>query len=117
MKYVTGSHLLTIGDMIGDFTAVPCDPSGAHQPDNIQNSFLFGLKNPQGGEEVLMSRSPNGFGQIMTFKLLTTATGPTNGNIDINRTYVNDTGIDGKQVFTSRQHVMVIVNFLSHTLG
>jgi hypothetical protein len=109
----------TNGAIFGGYTPLAWISRGRHVPDRSLKSFLFTIKNPHGlpAQIFKQQREENAIGDNRTY-------GPTfGGNADLyvcdechrsagsysylGGTYANDTGIDGKQVFTGSCHFTV----------
>jgi hypothetical protein len=110
--------LTTAGYIFGGFTPIAWDSSSGYKEDNTGKSFLFSLKNPRNTEPKIFPLS-NPSRAIDCYS----SYGPIFGNgndiqvanncdqsrnwTNVGVTYINDTGIDGKQVFTGQQNFQV----------
>jgi hypothetical protein len=104
--------LTTKGFIFGGFTPVVWDSSNAYKPDSTQTSFLFSLKNPHTSEakKFPMKSSSNAiycsslcgptFGSRCDMSVQDRCNESTDNYTALGGAYVNDTGIDGKQIFT-----------------
>jgi hypothetical protein len=111
--------LTTKGFIFGGFTPVAWDSSNYSKPDSTQTSFLFSLKNPHTSEAKKFSMNSSScaivghpswgpvFGSNNDMCVCDRCNGKTFSYTNLGGAYVNDTGIDGKQVFTGECHFIV----------
>jgi hypothetical protein len=109
----------TKGFIFGGFTPIPWDSSNGYKSDNSRKSFLFTLKNPNNisprkfelsnASNAIWSGSGYGpiFGNGHDIRLYSDFTINTNNYTNVRTGYVNDTGIDGKQVLTGANYFTV----------
>jgi hypothetical protein len=109
----------TKGFIFGGFTPIPWDSSSGYKADNSQKSFLFTLKNPNkifprkfqlsNASSAIWSSSSYGpiFGGGHDICLYDNFNTGTNHYSNLGSGYVNDTGIDGKQVLTGEYNFTV----------
>jgi hypothetical protein len=109
--------LTTKGFIFGGFTPVAWESpkSGQYKPDSTQKSFVFSLKNARNSEarKFSISNSPQAidcnssygpiFGSGHDINLASGCNGNNSCWTNLGGSYMNDTGIDGKQVFTGEQ--------------
>jgi hypothetical protein len=109
----------TKGFIFDGFTPIPWDSSSGYKLDNSGKSFLFSLKNPRNNEPrkfMLMNERhaigcyssygpyfPSNQDMVMYENCNTSTSNFTN----LGGSYVNDTGIDGKLVFTGEYNFTV----------
>jgi hypothetical protein len=105
--------------IFGGFTSIAWDSSNSYKPDNSGKSFLFSLKNPRKIEPhkfVYMSgKNAIGcyssycplFGSNCDICLCDNCNTSTSNYTHLGGSYVNDTGIDGKLVFTGEYNFTV----------
>jgi hypothetical protein len=109
------SVILTTMDFVfGGFTPVTWDSSGGYKPDITLKSFVFTLKNPRNSERKFRmttfqnaiychaSHGPT-FGSGHEIYVSDPCNTNRNSSTNLGTAYLNDTGIDGKQVFTGEQ--------------
>jgi hypothetical protein len=111
--------LTTKGFIFGGFTPVAWDSSGGFKPDSTQKSFVFSVKNARNSEarKFPLSNSSNAiccassygptFGNSHGIYVESGCNGNNNSYTNLGVAYVNDTGIDGKQVFTGEYNFTV----------
>jgi hypothetical protein len=104
--------LTTKGSIFGGFTPIAWDSSNTFKPDSTQTSFLFTLKNHHTSEakKFLLKSSSNAihcdssngpvFGSNCDMAVRDRCSESTSNCTYPGGAYVNDTGIDGKHVFT-----------------
>jgi hypothetical protein len=109
----------TNGFIFGGFTPVSWDSSNQYKADNTKKSFLFTLNNPRNSEarKFLVSNTSNAihcyssgcplFGYNHDISVYGSCDTPTSQYTSLGHSYVNDTGIDGKQVFTGEYNFTV----------
>jgi hypothetical protein len=104
--------LTTKGFIFGGFTPISWDVSGSYKSDNTKKSFLFTLKNswngpprrfpiktPSNAINCSASYGPT-FGNAHDIYVADNSNGNGSSSTNLGTTYLNDTGWDGKQVFT-----------------
>jgi hypothetical protein len=109
----------TKGFIFGGFTPIAWDSSGNEKPDNSGKSFLFSLKNPRNSEprKFMLMNGKNaicchssfgpwfaGNSDMVVYDNCNTA---NNNYTNLGGSYVNDTGIDGRLVFTGEYYIPV----------
>jgi hypothetical protein len=111
--------LTTKGFIFGGFTPVAWESRGGRKPDSTQASFLFSLKNPHTSEAKKFSMKSSSysiacspsygpiFGSPHDMCVYGRCSEGTSNYTNLGGAYVNDTGIDGKQVFTGEHHFTV----------
>jgi hypothetical protein len=104
--------LTTAGYIFGGFTPIAWDSSNAFKDDNTGQSFVFSLKNPRNPEPKIFPLSDASkaircysgygptFGSNYDIYVADNCDQNTNSYTYLGGSYTNDTGIDGKQVFT-----------------
>jgi hypothetical protein len=110
----------TKGFVFCGFTPVAWETSGGtYKPDSTQTSFLFTVKNPQGteGRKFPLASSSNAircqsdygpvFGSNYDLKVVDGCNTSTGNYTNLGGAYRNDTGLDGKQVFTGEYNFSV----------
>jgi hypothetical protein len=110
--------LTTTGCIFGGFTPVAWDSKGSYKPDSTNQSFLFRIKdsrnsaprkftlsNPSYAILCQLSYGPR-FGNA-AISVADCCNQNTNSYTNLDNAYVNDTGIDGTQVFTGEYHFTV----------
>jgi hypothetical protein len=109
----------TKGFIFGGFTPIPWDSSSGYKSDNSRKSFLCTLKNPSNisprkfelsnASNAIWSGSGYGpiFGNGHDICLYGDFTINTNNYTNVGTGYVNDTGIDGRQVLTGEYNFAV----------
>jgi hypothetical protein len=102
----------TKGHIFGGFTPIAWDSSGGYKADTTRRSFIFTVKNPRGTTErkfpvmnashAIYSHSSYGptFGNGNTIYVADGCNGNASSYTNLWVGYQNDTGLDGKQVFT-----------------
>jgi hypothetical protein len=105
--------------IFGGFTPTAWDSSSGHKLDNSGLSFLFSLKNPRNseprqfkhmsGRNAIYCYSSNGpcFSNNCDMAVQDRCNTTTNHFTNLGGSYVNDTGIDGKLVFTGEYYFTV----------
>jgi hypothetical protein len=111
----------TKGFIFGGFTPIDWESSanGIRKPDSSGKSFLFSLKNPRNseprkfmlinGKNAIYCSSSSGpcFAGNCDMFVQDNCNTATNNWADLGGSYVNDTGIDGKLVFTGEYNFTV----------
>jgi hypothetical protein len=109
----------TKGFIFGGFTPIPWDSSNNYKSDSSQKSFIFTLKNAHNisprtfklsnASYAIYCGSAYGptFGNGHDIRLYDHFTGSTQNWTNVGTGYVNDTGIDGKQVLTGEYYFAV----------
>jgi hypothetical protein len=111
--------LTTDGYIFGGFTPIAWDSGGTYKADNTGKSFLFSLKNSWNTEPKLfrLSRPDHAivcnpsygpvFGSGNDIQVVNNCDQNTNSYTKLGTSYTNDTGIDGRQVFTGQHRFQV----------
>jgi hypothetical protein len=110
--------LMTKGFIFGGFTPVAWDSNSGYKTDNSQKSFVFTIKNPQNIEPRKFALSSASLaiycgsdrGPTFGSHSIYVANDSNSNNssyTDLGNSYVNDTGINGEQVFTGESHFTV----------
>jgi hypothetical protein len=106
----------TNGHIFGGFTPLAWDSSTGSTADRTRGSFLFTLKNPRGTAErkfsllnascAICSHSSYGprFGSNADISVADGCNGNASSYTHLGAGYENDTGLDGKQVFTGEYY-------------
>jgi hypothetical protein len=101
----------TKGWVFGGFTPVAWDSSGGHKDDSSRKSFLFTVKNPRGsdGRKFMMASSAYAiacvgsygptFGNGYDLHIADACNQNTNCYTNFGNAFMNDSGINGQQVF------------------
>jgi hypothetical protein len=109
----------TKGFIFGGFTPISWDSTNKFKSDSSQKSFVFTLKNPNkisprkfqlsNASQAICSNSNHGpiFGSGYEIYLCANFDTNTIHSTNVGVTYVNDTGIDGKQVLTGEYNFTV----------
>jgi hypothetical protein len=106
--------------IFGDFTPISWDSTtNDHKPDNSGKSFLFSLTNPRNiaprkfilisGKNAIYCDSLSGpcFSSNRDIAACDNCNTTTNNWTNLGGSYVNDTGIDGRHVFTGEYNFKV----------
>jgi hypothetical protein len=105
--------------IFGGFTPIAWDSISREKPDNSGKSFLFSLKNPRNsaprkfmlmsGKNAIYCSSPYGpwFAGNWDMIVYDNCNTATSNYTNLGGSYVNDTGIDGKLVFTGERNFTV----------
>jgi hypothetical protein len=111
--------LTTKGCIVGGFTPTAWDSSNSWKQDNSQQSFLFSVKNPRNSEakscplvnltKTIYCHSSYGpiFGNGNEIRVADRCNENTNSDTNLGRSYRNDTGLNGTQVFTGERNFQV----------
>jgi hypothetical protein len=111
--------LSTTGCIFGGFTPVAWDSTSGYKPDPTNQSFVFRIKNRLQSEPckfqlsnpscAIHCTSSNGptFGNGHDIKVADSCNQNNSSYTNLGNGYANDTGIDGKQVFTGEQYFKV----------
>jgi hypothetical protein len=111
--------LTTKGYIFGGFTPIAWDSSSAYKADPSKESFVFSLISPRGkapqkfdlsnATYAIYCNSSYGptFGDGHTIKVASDADTNTNSYTNFGSSYVNNTGINGQQVFTGESNFQV----------
>jgi hypothetical protein len=113
--------LTTAGYIFGGFTPIAWEgpSSWTYKADNTGKSFLFSLKNPRNTEPKIFPLSDASkaiycwpscgptFGNGCDIAVSNNCDQNTSSYTSLGRSYTNDTGIDGKQVFTGEYNFQV----------
>jgi hypothetical protein len=109
----------TKGFIFGGFTPIAWDSSNSSKPDSSGKSFLFSLKNSRNSEPrkfmlisgrnaicCCLSYGPS-FSSNWDIAVYDNCNTSTSNYTNLGGSYANDTGIDGKLVFTGEYHFTV----------
>jgi hypothetical protein len=109
----------TKGYVFGGFTKIAWDSSNSFKRDDNRESFLFTIRNPHNlsSRKFALSNpsyaiycgSSHGpcFGSTSDIDVLDSSNANTTSNSNLGSYYVNDTGINGQQVFTGEYNFTV----------
>jgi hypothetical protein len=109
----------TKGFIFGGFTPIAWDSSDTYKPDSSEKSFVFTLKNPRDSDarkfalkdrsRAIYCGSSHGpsFGNYNDIYVANGCNANSSSNTRLGSQYVNDTGIDRKQVFARETNFTV----------
>jgi hypothetical protein len=110
---------MTIGFVFGGFTPLAWDSSSRGKSDSSEKSFLFTLKNPRNLAPRTFSMTKSGrtiychapcglvFGSNANICVCNGDNTNNSSCTNLGAGFVNDTGIDGRQVFTGERNFIV----------
>jgi hypothetical protein len=109
----------TKGFVFGGFTPVAWASNKSWESDSSQKTFLFTVRNPRGseGRKFVMAGTANAiycgrgygpvFGNTSEIAVTNGCNANSNSYTNVGQLFTNDTGIDGKQVFTGEYNFTV----------